>query len=217
MELNTAERFLLLIMHPEKSRYLIPETRINPGLFGAILVDLAQEEKIEFQDKRIITRSSYTKISQAHNLLLSKMAASKKRKRIKTWIARFAWNSRKYRHMILRDLALKGKIRLEDKKFLIFPYKSAYLIDINGRKSLLEGLKDLIMKNKTLDNESASILGIIDACKIHKVITPDKDTLKILKGNLQEMVKNDSVSKEVQQVIQEMQAAAVAATVATGS
>jgi len=38
-----------------------------------------------------------------------------------------------------------------------------------------------------------------------------------LKGNLKEMVEHDSVSREVQQVIREMQAAAVAATVATGS
>lgn len=79
MELNTAEKFLLIIMHPEKSRYLIPETKINPGLFGAILMDLSLEEKIEFKDKRIIAHSSYTKISEAHNILLSKISASKKR------------------------------------------------------------------------------------------------------------------------------------------
>ena len=62
-------------MHPEKPRYVIPEAAINPGLFGAIFVDLSIEGKIEFEDKRIKAKSSYTKISKAHNEILRKIAA----------------------------------------------------------------------------------------------------------------------------------------------
>ncbi len=217
MELNTAEKFLLIIMHPEKSRYLIPETKINPGLFGAILMDLSLEEKIEFKDKRIIAHSSYTKTSEAHNILLSKIAASKKMKRIKTWIATFAWNSRKFRHMILRDLVLKGKVRIEERRFLFFPYKNAFLIDKNFRKQILLEISEIVLKNKAPGDDMACLLGIIDGCKAYKLITKDKESLKTVKLNIKERVQNDSVSKEVQKVIQEMQAAAVAATVATGS
>jgi len=215
--MNTAEKFLLLVMHPEKSRYVIPEAAINPGLFGAIFVDLSIEGKIEFEDKRIKAKSSYTKISKAHNEILRKIAASKKRKKIKSWIAGFAWKSRKYRHMILHDLEMDGKIRLEDKRFIIFPYKRAYLIDRNYRESQLKELNDIILTGKSLDVETASILGIIEACKMHKVLTRNKESLKMIKSNLKEMVKHDSVSQEVKQVIAEMQAAAVAAGVVTTS
>jgi len=215
--MNTAEKFLLLIMHPEKPRYVIPETAINPGLFGAIFVDLSIEGKIEFEDKRIKAKSSYTKISKAHDEILRKIAASKKRKKIKRWIAGFAWKGRKYRHMILHDLARDGKIRLEDKRFIIFPYKSAYLIDRKYRESQLKELNDIILTGKSLDVETASILGIIEACKMHKVLTRNKESLKMIKSNLKEMVKHDSVSQEVKQVIAEMQAAAVAAGVVTTS
>ena len=119
--------------------------------------------------------------------------------------------------MILHDLAMDGKIRLEDKRFIIFPYKHAYLIDGNYRDSQLKELNDIILTGKSLDIESASILGIIEACKMHKVLTKNKESLKIIKSNLKEMVKHDSVSQEVKQVIAEMQAAAVAATVVTTS
>jgi len=215
--MNTAEKFLLLIMHPEKPRYVIPEAAINPGLFGSIFVDLSIDGKIEFVDKRIEPKSSYTKISKAHDEILRKIASSKKRKKIKNWIAGFAWHARKYRHMILHDLAMKGKIRLENKRFLIFPYKSAYLMDKEGRKSLMKDLTDIILTSKPLDNESASILGIIEACKMHKILSRDKESLKKIKSNLKELVKQDSVSQEVQQLIREMQAAAVASTVVTTS
>lgn len=212
MELNTAEKFLLIIMHPEKPRYLIPETQINPGLFGAMLMDLSLEEKIEFKDKRIIAHSSYTKISEAHNILLSKISASKKRKRIKTWITAFAWNSRKYRHMILRDLVLKGKVRIEERSFLFIPYKSAFLIDKNIRKEIQKDISEVLLNKQPPQDDTACLLGIIDGCKAYKLITKDKESLKSIKHNIKEMVQNDSVSKEVQKVIQEMQAASVVAT-----
>ena len=212
MELNTAEKFLLIVMHPEKPRYLINENMLNPGLFGAILMDLSLEEKIEFKDNRITAHSSYTKASEAHNILLSKISASKKKKRIKTWISTFAWNSRKYRHMILRDLVLKGKIRIEERSFLFIPYKSAFLIDKNIRKQILEDLSDVLFNKKQPDDEEACLLGIIDGCKAYKLIAKDKESLKIVKKNIKERVQYESVSKEVQKVIQEMQAAAIVAT-----
>ena len=128
MELNTAENYLLIILHPEKSRYLVSDQMINPGLFGSILADLTMEDKIEIRDKKILAKSDYTKISEVHNLILSKIAASRKKKRIKTWIANLAWNARKYRYMVLHELAMKSMIKLESKRFLIFNYKSAKFV-----------------------------------------------------------------------------------------
>ena len=88
---------------------------------------------------------------------------------------------------------------------------------INHQKTIDEELNDIILTGKSLDIETASILGIIEACKMHKVLTRNKESLKIIKSNLKEMVKHDSVSQEVKQVIAEMQAATVAATVVTSS
>jgi len=215
MELNTAERFLFMIMHPEKSRYLIPEANIHSGLFGAILVDLSMEGKIEFKDKKVSAKSPYSKISNAHNLLLSKIAQSKRKKRIKTWISGLAWKSQKYRHLILHDLAMKGKIRIEEKRFLIFPYKRAYLIDRRGQQMIREEILEAIMNRQALNSDLLAILGLVDACKIHKVLTKDKKTLKLVKQNIKGLVGEDVLAAEVHQVIQEMQAAAVAVSVAT--
>ena len=212
MELNTAEKFLLIVMHPEKSRYMIPEAKLNPGLCGAILMDLTLEEKIEFKDKRVIPHSSYTKTSEAHNIILSKIATSKKRKRIKTSITSFVWNSRKYRHMILRDLVLKGKVRIEERSFLFIPYKSAFLIDKNIRKEIQKDISEVLLNKKPPQDDIACLLGIIDGCKAYKLVAKDKESLKSIKHNIKEMVQNDSVSKEVQKVIQEMEAASIVVT-----
>jgi hypothetical protein len=216
MELNTAEKFLLIILHPEKSGYLVNDTLLNPGLFGAILFDLSLEGKIEIIDKRIVAHSGFTKLSEVHNKVLGKIAAAKKRKKVKTWIAGFTWNGRKFRHMMLHTMAMKGLVRLEDKRFLIFPYKSARLLNKNARKSLLENLRDIILKNKQPDNETASILGLVQACKMQKIISKDKAELKSVKSNLKTLVNQDSISGEVQQVIKEIQIAFVTSVVTRG-
>jgi hypothetical protein len=217
MDLNTAEKFLLIALHPDKSRYLIPEHRLNSGLLGSIFFDLTMEGKIEIKDKRIVSRSPYTNISKAHNLILGRIATSKRNKRIKTWISNIAWNSQKYRHIILHDLVFKGLVRLEERRFLIIPYKRAYVINSKLRTSLIEDLRDDILENRSVDNKTASILGIIDACKMQKILSPDKGTHKIMKTNLKEMVKKDAVAMEVRTVIEEMQAVVVATAISTTS
>jgi hypothetical protein len=217
MELNIAEKYLLIILHLEKSRYLVSDHMINPGLFGSMLADLAMEGKIEIRDKRIISKSDYTKISEAHNQILGKISKSKKAKRIKTWISNFTWNARKYRYMILHELAMKSMIKLENKRFIIFNYKNARIINQSVRQSILDDIKDTIQKKKTLNDEVASLMGIINACKLYKVITKDKSELKLIKPVIKEMVNQDSISREVQLVINEIQAASVTTTVAVTS
>jgi len=218
MELNIAEKYLLISLHPEKSRYLVSDQMINPGLFGSMLADLVMDDKVEIRDKRIHSKSDYTKISEAHNLILSKISASKKAKRIKTWISNFNWNARKYRYMILHELAMKSMIKLENKRFIMFNYKNARVINQHVRQSILNDITDTIYKKRTPDDEVASLLGIIDACKMYKVITRDKAEIKLIRPVIKEKVKQDSISKEVQLVINEIQAASVAATtVATSS
>jgi hypothetical protein len=200
MELNIAEKYLLIILHPDKSKYLVSDQMINPGLFGSMLADLTMEGKIEIRDKRIIAMADYTRISKAHNMILSKIASSKTKKRIKTWIANFGWNARKYRYMVLHELAMKSMIKLENKRFLIFNYKNARLINKSERQSILDDLNDTLQSNKSVNNEIASLLGIIDACKMYKVLTKDKVELKSVKSAIKEIVQQDSISKEVQLV-----------------
>jgi hypothetical protein len=107
---------------------------------------------------------------------------------------------------------LKGKIRIEERAFLFIPYKSAFLIDKNNSKEILRDLNNILFNKKIPKDKEACLLGIIDGCKAYKLITKNKESLKIMKKNIKEIVQNDSVSKEVQKVIQEMQAAAIVAT-----
>lgn len=213
MDLNTAEKYLLLILHPDKSRYLVTDQVINPGLLGAILVDLSIDGKIEIRDRKVFSKSSYCKLSEAHNLILNKISRSKRPRRVKTWISNLNWFGRKYRHMLLHDLAMKSKIRMEDKWFLFIKYKKAHLLDRDGRRSLLAQLKDVIINNKEMNDNTAPLLGIIQACNMQKVLSKDNNELKVIKSTLKDLTRKDTISTEIVQVIEELNVAAITTVV----
>ncbi len=61
------------------------------------------------------------------------------------------------------------------------------------------------------------MLGLIEACKMHKIIAKDKSEIKICKRKLAELIKSDSIAQGVDKVIKEMQAVIIGAVVASAS
>ena len=121
MSLTTAEKFLILAHHPEKPKYAIPEQMRNVGLIGAILMDLANEERIVIEEGRIKVRSTNTRLPDPHRAILGKIQQSTRPKKVKAWISRFAQLPGKYRKAIQVELERKGIMRIEKKRFLFIP------------------------------------------------------------------------------------------------
>ncbi len=137
MKLNTADKFMLLIMHPRKSRCLASRPMINAGLSGSILLDLSLENKIGVQNQHLMVKDPITGLSDTHGIILKKLSRHEKKRKIKSLIARLSRRNRKYRYGILHDLESKELVAIEDKKFLIFTYKKAKLTGREERENLI--------------------------------------------------------------------------------
>ena len=204
---TTSEKFLILIQNPEKSNYLISDQMRNIGLIGSILLDLVNEKSIDIENGKVKAKTTKTKLSTSHKQILGLISQSKRTKKIKTWISRFSRNSRQYQKQIFEQLETKKLIRIEHKKFLFFKYFKTRLIDRKTREQIIKEIRDVIFKNKQIESDNAAILGLVQACKMYKVICNDKKERKVCKLKLKEIIKNDSISQGVDKVIKEMQAA----------
>jgi hypothetical protein len=211
MELSTAEKFILLILHPEKPRYIVPEQRRTAGLAGAVLLDLAMEERIDISDKRVKVKSQNTKLSAAHSIALRKIYQAKKEKKVKAWISHFTMWNRKIRMPLLDEMKKKRLIAIEKKRFLFIPYKRSRLLDRKKRDTLIREIREAILQKKAIDSEMSAILGLIEASKNHKVISNDREELKKIRAELKKILESDVISQGVIKVIREMQAAVTAA------
>ncbi|MBI9036935.1 MAG: GPP34 family phosphoprotein [Bacteroidales bacterium] len=215
MELNLAETFLLLSIKPEKSGFLIPVEKVNPGIIGAIFIELSEKKIAEIKDKKLIIKKLPSKLKFPFDEIVSRIYNSKKEKRVKTWVRSFSNKARKYRLYLLRDLENKGLVRITEKHFLFIHYKSVSLINKKVREKIINDLREALFKENNINNQSSPILALIQACKIQKVLVKEQGELRNIRIKLKEILKNNSISQDVDQVIKEMQAAVAGAVVVT--
>lgn len=197
MELNLTQKFLLLALHPEKPRYIISETALNAGLIGAILLDLTAEEKIELVQKRIKVSRSLSSLSPTHKWVLEKIAHARKERKTKTWIGLLSQKSRQFRHLILEDLSKKRLVTIEHKRFLFIPYIKAALRRKDVQKEIITDLKQILSASKPINVEYSSLLGLIDACKMHKILASDKAEIKKIKQQLKAFMADNTIMGDV--------------------
>ncbi len=57
MNLNTAEKFLLIAQHPVKGRFTISDVQINYGIIGALLLEMSLENRIAIEENILILKN----------------------------------------------------------------------------------------------------------------------------------------------------------------
>lgn len=213
--MNTAEKFLLLIQHPEKSRFIFPFRGRDAGFIGAILLDLLHDGAIDVENGRLIMQSTDTGLSPAHSQVLEQIRGSARTRKAKTWIMRLSRKSRRYIREIQGGLESKKMIRLEHKKFLVFRYTGSKLMRPDIRKQIIYDIRDQLFHPKPVSEEKSLILAVIDACGLYSLICRDRQERKACRRRIREIMKTDDVSRGVSHAIQQTHAAMVAAVAAS--
>ena len=215
MKLTIAESFYILIHHPEKPRIIVTEAVRNAGMIGAIFLDLSVDGNLSIENGLIRVKSLKTKLSAAHVDILNKITDSTKQRKPKSWISRFTQTAGKTKRSLVEELEKKGLLEVEHKRFLFIPYIKTWLTRPEKRENLIQDLRAIVFGNKESDGQYASLLGLIQACKIHKLISTNRDELKASKARIKEIIESDLITQGVGTVIQEMQAAMMTAIIAS--
>ncbi len=216
MRLNTLTKFLLVAHHPEKGRFLISDTYIHYGIIGAALLEMSLDGQIKIEEDKLILIKNRDLDNPIISEISMEIRNSKKPRKIKYWVTKLAQKSRKFKWIILTDLEKDKLLRIEVRKFLgLIPYRKSYLIDGTTRVNLIRQLRNNVLFRNDLNEDSILMLGLIEACKMHKIITSDREELKKLKKELKEIIKENPIAETVDQTIQQVQAAIIGAIIAS--
>ncbi len=218
MELSTVEKFLLIAQHPIKGRFIISDVQINYGIIGAILLDMSLEQKVIIEDNKLNLKNRGKVKDPIISEIVEIISISKKPRKIKSWVIKLARKSRKYKWLILGELNRKRLIRIENRKFLgLIPYRKKYLTESRTREKLIRHLKKCILhpSSQEINNEDVVVLGLVEACKMHKILSENRRELKIIKKEIKEIIKKSPIADAVDKTIKEVQAAIIGAIVAT--
>jgi len=205
--MNTSEKFLLLIQHPVKSRFLVSEPERRAGLIGSVILDLVYAHNLETDNKKLIVRTNKTELSEAHRLILQKIDESGKIRKVRSWIERLFRHSGRYQKMLLNNLVDKKIVEIIPVWFLFIRYFRPRLVNTTVRDNLIEEIRSIVFKDKKADNENALILGLIEACNMHKIICRDRFEKKICKKKLIVLRQTALFPQDLDLIIKGIQAA----------
>lgn len=222
MKLNTVEQFLLLAKRPVKAGFAISDVHLSYGMVGAILLEMSLLDMIEIKDDRLVLKNSISSGNPTIAEVESVINASTKTRKVKYWVSKLARRSRKSRWAALAELENKNLIRIENKTFLgIIPYSRSYLTNQEARNTLIRELNSSILSGKELSNEAIVVLGLVEACKMHKIIANNRQELKYIRKELKGIIRQSPIANAVDKTIKEVQAAVtgtiIASTVAASS
>ncbi len=212
--MNTSEKFLLIIQHPAKARFLVSEPERRAGLIGSVLLDLVFARNLETDNNKLIVKRNKTELSDAHRAILQKIDESGKARKVRTWIDRMFRHSGRYQRMLLNDLEDKKIVEVVPVWFLFIRYYRPRLVNTTMRDDLIEEIRGIVFRDKKADNENALILGLIDACNMHKIICNDRFEKKICKRKLNELRQTVLFPQDLDLIIKGVQTAITKAVMA---
>lgn len=213
--LSIAEKFVIIAHHPEKGRFMISQMYIQYGIPGALLLDLTLDNRIDMKDSRLLLKSARGADKGITGDLATMISDTAVPKKTGYWIRKLARRYNKYLKEIIKDLEQKRLVRLEDRKFLgLIPYQKSYLIESYTRSNLIRQLKGSIMVTRDLSVENMALAGLIEACRMHRLLTTDRDELRTIRTQLKKTVKESPVTDAVGKTIREVQAAIMASVTA---
>lgn len=136
---------------------------------------------------------------------------SEKSRKAGYWVRRIAGRYNRYLKQMLKEMEQKRLVRLEDRKFLgLIPYRKSFLIESYTRANLIRQLKNSVLTYKGASEESMALAGLVHACRMHRLLSSDRDELKTIKTKLKMIVKDSPVSDAVGKTIREVQIAIMA-------
>lgn len=215
--LSTPEKFLLLAHHPEKKRFMISQIHLRYGLAGALLLEMTLDGSLEMQDDRLILKKKPGTDQPIMNEIAGMFSELSRPKRIRYWIKRIGRVPGRYKWRVLSNLEHQRIIRIEQHRFLgLIPYRTSTLVNRRQQHDLLTEVRKNVLQRKETPDEWVVVLGLIEACRMYRIVSKDRSERKVIRKNLNNILKESPIASNVDKTIRQVQAA-IAASVAASS
>ena len=212
------EEVMLLALRDEEGT-VAGGTHYTYALGGAILAELLLQGRVKVDDsgrRKLLTVKSSKPVGEPLlDECLERVKSAKRRATLQTWVARFA-GVKRLRHRVALGLCERGVLRAdEDTVLLIFKRKVYPEVDPKPERELIERLRQAVFTyTRELDPHTVVLAALAHGSGILRVVF-DKKKLKGRKKRLEQLTNGDVAGKATREAIEAMQAAVVAATVAT--
>ncbi|MFC8620195.1 GPP34 family phosphoprotein [Micromonospora purpureochromogenes] len=205
---------LVLLAHDDAGTNRLGRPRLDYGLVGAVLLDLALAGRVTVPDDRLsVTDPTPT----GHPVLddaLATLAADGKRRKPKDWMSRLA---KGLPDRVLAGLVDRGVLRREsDRVLLVFPrtrYPSPTGAEPAAETAARRRMRDAVVADGPVDARTAALIGLARAVGLDRTLFREVPKER-LTARVAEIAAGDWASAATKKAIEETQAAVLVATTA---
>ena len=123
MELNLIDQLTLLALDDKKGTFVTDSTAYSYALAGALIMELALEQRIDLIDEKVIIKDSTKIDDHIIDNYFKTIKESSKERTVKSWVERLGNDANKIKKETLHKLISKRILeRKEDKILWIFSY-----------------------------------------------------------------------------------------------
>jgi hypothetical protein len=215
------EEVLLLALNNKKGTTAI-ESHLNLAMGGAILAELLLRDRIQVRKEKKKQFAVVSSIEPTGDTLLDeclrRIADSKKRQQLKTWVSRFS-NTKKLKRRVAVQLCRRRVLR-EDEDRVLFIFKRTIFPELDPRpeQALVERLRQAIFTTTShVEPRTAVLVALAFHCDLLKNIFAKK-MLKSQKKRIESLASDEVVGVATKEAVQAVEVAAsmVAIRTATG-
>lgn len=214
--MNLAQEFALLAYGDEGS----PETdrmRLDHGLGGSLLLELALAERIDIEDKKVVVRDPAPTGDALVDQALARIEADDKPRKPGHWVVKFAKDTRT---RTLDQLVADGVLtREQDKVLLVFPRTRYPAPDGNQPEpetATRRRLTEAVSGTGPVEPRTAALCALVAATDLDRKVFRDLDR-KLVKARLGEIAEGEWAAAAIKETIAAIQAALVSAVMAASA
>ena len=211
--MSLPEEFLLLA-YDEDGTPLTGGTRLDNGLGGAILLELALARRVDIEDKRVVVLDPRPIGDALSDEALARIGEERARKP-GHWVTKL---SKQARPRILEKLVAEGVLTVEkDKVLWVFPrtkYPSANGEPPAAEADARERIRAAVLGTGEVEPRTAALCALVAATELDKKILTGLDRKQVT-ARLKEIGEGAWAAEAVRRTIEEIQAAVMVAIIAS--
>lgn len=214
----------MLALDDKKGSFIPDSTLFTYAIAGAVVLELALEERIDLSDKRVrVTNTSKTgdKILDTY---FDMIIQSKKERKVKDWVEKIGNKASQIKKDTIDKLVESRILEKKEEKFLwVFSYNNYPTQNARPENRLRNRLYDIIVNAHRPELKEIMLLNLIESCSLGKEVF-GKANVKMFKKKIKTINEYDNLGgsinksiKEICDAINAMLVIMIATTVVTAS
>ena len=206
MKLRFAEEITLLMLNDEDGEFVrVPGWSMQCAFAGAVLMELALENRIDTDLKRLVLIDPTPLGDDLLDPTLAQIAQANETHDARHWVDRVAEQAEEIRESALARLVERGILRREEDRFLwVFQSRRYPVIDGEAEREVKLRIMEVLFGNDIPDPRDIVLICLADACGILRELLTARE-LERTDMRIEQVRKLDLIGQAVSKAVWDIQ------------